>query len=466
MLNPKAGIATMQSCAETAKIKTIVTSRRFVEMGKLSAEIEALSKTCKIVYLEDIRETVGTLDKVKAYLKMRGILTPPAPKSGKEPAVVLFTSGSEGVPKGVVLSAQNLLSNTAQVRSHVGFTPDDKVFNAMPLFHAFGLTGGMIMPIMSGVPSYQFPSPLEGKVIPKAIYFSDSTIMFGTDTFLNLYARTATGHDFSRIKMIFAGAERLTDSTYNLYVDKFGVRPNQGYGMTEAAPVVALNTREWNKKGSVGRLVPGMEARLEDVPGVTNGKRMFVRGPNVMLGYMKNDRPGVIQAPADGLHDTGDIVEIDGDDYVYIRGRVKRFAKIGGEMVSLDAVEEIAAHAAADRTAEHAVVLKQDPQQGDSLALFTTDPSLRNDDLTKTARAEQKSILGLPKNPDIHLLPSLPKLSTGKTDYVTLQKMLATDFAKAATGNAAEGPSLAEQPANDAASSAEKTQSIPRPAFE
>lgn len=426
MLNAKAETANMRSYTETASLKTVITSRKFVEMAKLEDKIAALEAAGqKIVYLEDVKANMSLGTKIKAKLRARNILPRPAEQGkGEDPAVIIFTSGSEGFPKGVVLSSTNLLSNAEQVCSISGFTPADRVFNAMPTFHSFGLNGGMILPMLKGVRSYQFPNPLDAKIIPKVVYRNDATILFGTNTFLSLYARKATNEDFgSSLKHVFAGAEALSQETYDTYVERFGVQIQQGYGMTEAAPVVATNVRGAHKTGTVGQFVPGIETRLEPVPGIEDGHRLYIRGLNVMLGYLKHDNPGVIQKPEDGWHDTGDIVSVDEEGYVKLVGRAKRFAKIGGEMVSLDVVENIARTAAQTPNTEQAIILRQTPDKGDSIVLFTTDPALKREHLTTAAQTTGQSILGLPKPADIRYIAEMPKLPTGKTDYVTLKEL-------------------------------------------
>ncbi|MBI1215570.1 MAG: AMP-binding protein [Alphaproteobacteria bacterium] len=448
MLNAKAESKDMMSYTETASLKTVVTSRRFVKMAKLEDKIEELSKKCKIVYLEDVKKKIGFFSKIKAVMQSRGWLPRPKDKpEGKDPAAIIFTSGSEGPPKGVVLSGSNLLANVAQVHAVTPYTPNDRIFNAMPIFHSFGLTGGMVMPMVKGLRSFQYPTPLDGKIIPKLVYFYDTTIMFGTDTFLNLYARNASDKDLAPLRMVFAGAERLSDETYDTYVERFGVRPNQAYGLSEAAPGVAMNVPGAHKRGTVGKFLPGIETKLEPVPDMENSYRLSIKGPNIMLGYLKNDNPGVIQAPPDGWHDTGDIVNVSEDGYVKLTGRAKRFAKIGGEMVSLDAVENVANAASLKKDVANATVLKQDAEKGDSIALFTTDPDLKREQLAKAAQETGRSVLGLPKNPDIHVLKDMPKLPTGKTDYVSLKKMLAGDFNEAAATQAPATQTPAPQPA-------------------
>ncbi|MEZ0259653.1 MAG: AMP-binding protein [Alphaproteobacteria bacterium] len=425
MLNAKAEKTDMLSYTQTASLKTIVTSRRFVQMAKLEEKIAALEEKCKVVYLEDVKPKIGLGSKLVALGRAHGLL--PRPKdagTGDDPAAIIFTSGSEGPPKGVVLTSSNLLANVAQVHAVTPITPDDKVFNCMPIFHSFGLSGGMVLPALKGVRSFQYPNPLDGKNIPKLVYFYDTTIMFGTDTFLNLYARNAKDKDFSGLRMVFAGAERLQDSTYDTWVDRFNVRVNNAYGLSEAAPGVAMNVPGAHKRGTVGKILPGIETRMEPVPDMEGSYRLFIKGPNVMKGYLKHDNPGVIQPPPDGWHDTGDIVSMTPEGFVQLTGRAKRFAKIGGEMVSLDAVETIATAASLKPDAAHAVILRQD-KDGDAIVLFTTDPALKREALNKAAQETGRSVLGLPKNPDIHVLTELPKLPTGKTDYVMLKKTLA-----------------------------------------
>jgi len=447
MLNAKAEQTDMMSYTTTASLKTIVTSRRFVEMAKLQDKITALSEKCKIVYLEDVKKDIGLGTKLRALVRSKGFFRPKDRATGSDPAAIIFTSGSEGPPKGVVLSSTNLLANIAQVHAVTPMTPNDKVFNCMPVFHSFGLSGGMIMPLLKGIRSFQYPNPLDGKNIPKLAYFYDTTIMFGTDTFLNLYARNATDKDFSSLRMVFAGAERLQDSTYDTYVDRFNVRVNNAYGLSEAAPGVAMNVPGAHKRGTVGKFLPGIETRLEPVPDMEDSYKLSIRGPNVMLGYLKNDKPGVIQPPQDGWHDTGDIVNVTAEGFVKLTGRAKRFAKIGGEMVSLDAVEAVANAASQKKDVGNATVLRQDPVNGDAIVLFTTDPLLKREQLAEAARTTGRSILGLPKNPDIIVLPELPKLPTGKTDYVGLKKLLSAPAATAANNAASAAKDAAPLPA-------------------
>jgi acyl-[acyl-carrier-protein]-phospholipid O-acyltransferase/long-chain-fatty-acid--[acyl-carrier-protein] ligase len=344
-----------------------------------------------------------------------------AEQSAEDPAAILFTSGSEGTPKGVVLSHRNILANAAQAEARIDFGRTDKVFNVLPLFHSFGLTVGFILPLVHGVRIYLYPSPLHYRIVPELIYGSNATILFGTDTFLTGYARSAHAYDFRSLRYILAGAEPVKVSTRRVYMEKFGQRILEGYGVTETAPALALNTPMFNKFGTVGRLLPGMEARLEPVPGVEDGGRLFVRGPNDMLGYLRAEHPGVLERPPEGWHDTGDIVSIDTEGYITIRGRAKRFAKIGGEMVSLAAVEMLAQELWPDALSGVATV--PDPRKGERLILVTTKKDPSRSELVQFARSRGASEMMVPA--EVLIVEKLPLLGSGKIDYPALQKFVA-----------------------------------------
>lgn len=419
MLNFTVGLANLRSACTTAQIRTIVTARAFVEQAKLAETIAALeSDGIAVICLEDVAATIGTRAKLWTALNRSSIarrhrrlrISPDAP------AVVLFTSGSEGTPKGVVLTHRNLLSNCAQLAARIDFNAGDVVLNALPAFHSFGLTGGTLLPLLNGIRTVFYPSPLHYRIVPALAYDANATILFGTDTFLAGYARMAHGYDFYSLRYIFAGAERVRDETRRTYADKFGLRILEGYGATEAAPVIAVNTPMHFKAGSVGRLLPAIEARLEAVPGIDEGGRLYIRGPNVMAGYLLASDPGRLQPPEGGWHDTGDIVTLDETGFVTIRGRAKRFAKIGGEMVSLPAVEGYAGSAWTG--SDNAVVTRPDPKKGEQLVLFTTAVAPDHKALQEWARGNGVTELMIPR--DIRKVEALPVLGTGKIDYVTL----------------------------------------------
>jgi acyl-[acyl-carrier-protein]-phospholipid O-acyltransferase/long-chain-fatty-acid--[acyl-carrier-protein] ligase len=320
-----------------------------------------------------------------------------------------------------------MLANAAQARARVDFGREDKVFNVLPLFHSFGLTVGMVLPLVSGVRLYLYPSPLHYRTVPELIYGVNATIMFGTDTFLAGYARSAHPYDFRSLRYIIAGAEPVKESTRRVYLEKFGLRILEGYGVTETAPALALNTPMFNKFGAVGRILPGMEARLDKVEGVEEGGRLVVRGPNVMVGYLKTDKPGVLEPPPDGWHDTGDIVTIDAQGFVTIKGRAKRFAKVGGEMISLAAVEALAADLWPD--ALSAVVAQPDARKGERLVLVTQQKGGSRAEFQSFAKSKHSSELMIPS--EVWVLEKLPLLGSGKVDIVAVEKLVAERVASA-----------------------------------
>ena len=356
-------------------------------------------------------------DKIRALIGYRRAL---APRNADDPAAILFTSGSEGTPKGVVLSHRNMLSNAAQAAARIDFGRTDKVFNTLPVFHAFGLTVGLVLPLVCGVPVFLYPSPLHYRIVPELIYSANATILFGTDTFLSGYARAAHPYDLRSVRYVLAGAEPVKEATRRLWAEKFGLRILEGYGVTETAPALALNTPMFNKFGTVGRLLPGIEARLEPVPGVEEGGRLYVRGPNVMLGYLKTDKPGILVPPEGGWHDTGDIVAIDRDGFVTIKGRAKRFAKIGGEMISLAAVETLASELWPD--VQSAVVTEPDPRRGERLVLVTEKEGATRAAFQAYAKERGASDLTVPA--EVVIVDKLPLLGSGKADLVGVTQLL------------------------------------------
>jgi acyl-[acyl-carrier-protein]-phospholipid O-acyltransferase / long-chain-fatty-acid--[acyl-carrier-protein] ligase len=425
MLNFTAGLANLRSACVTAGIGTVITARAFVEQSKLHDVIAALEGDGRhILYLEDIGATVGTVEKLWTLLRVESLSRRHAKLavSPNAPAVILFTSGSEGAPKGVVLTHRNLLANCAQLGARIDFNGSDVVLNALPVFHSFGLTGGTLLPMLNGIRTMFYPSPLHYRIVPALAYDANATIMFGTDTFLSGYARMAHSYDFYSLRYIFAGAEKVREETRRTYSEKFGLRIFEGYGATEASPVIAVNTPMHYQAGSVGRLLPAMEAKLDEVPGITEGGRLSIRGPNVMAGYFMAEQPAVLQPPKDGWHDTGDIVTIDDHGFIVIRGRAKRFAKIAGEMVSLPAVEGYAA--AVWPGFDHAVVTRPDAKKGEQMVLFTTAPDVDNKALLTWAKANGVTELMIPR--DIRFVEALPVLGTGKLDYVIMGEMALT----------------------------------------
>jgi acyl-[acyl-carrier-protein]-phospholipid O-acyltransferase/long-chain-fatty-acid--[acyl-carrier-protein] ligase len=427
MLNYSAGVQGLVLACRTARLRRVYSSRRFVQAARLEQTVAQLAREVDVRYLEDLRAEIRPIDKLRGLLNAhfaRRTYRRLSKAGPDDPAVVLFTSGTEGAPKGVVLSHANLLANCEQVSARVDFGTRDKVLNALPLFHSFGLTAGALLPLFSGIKVFLYPSPLHYRSVPEIAYDIAATILFGTNTFLAGYARWAHPYDFYSMRYVFAGAEKLQDETRLLWQEKFGVRVFEGYGATETGPVLAANSPMDYRAGTVGRLLPGIEYHFDPVPGVAEGRRLAVRGPNVMRGYLLADRPGELMPPrterGPGWYDTGDIVTMDADGFIRLCGRAKRFAKVGGEMVSLAAAEELAA-----RTwpgALHACVSIPDIRKGEQLVLVTTQPEAGRAELAARARAEGVGEIGVPRN--IMVVKDLPRLGSGKIDYPAVLRMV------------------------------------------
>jgi acyl-[acyl-carrier-protein]-phospholipid O-acyltransferase / long-chain-fatty-acid--[acyl-carrier-protein] ligase len=421
LLNYTAGVDGIRAACSVAKIRNVIASRAFLEKARLGPLLENIPGV-KVHYLEDLRSQVTLADRL--WILGRALFSsfPNGGQDPDDPAVVLFTSGSEGKPKGVVHSHASLLSNIAQIRSLADFSPLDKFMISLPVFHSFGLTCGVVMPLVSGCKAFLYPSPLHYRIIPEVVYDRNCTVLFGTSTFLANYGKFAHPYDFGRLRYVVAGAEKLSEDVRRLWIDKFGIRVLEGYGVTECAPVIAVNVPMACRTGSVGQLVPGLEHELEPVPGIEGGGVLHVKGPNVMKGYFLHDQPGVIQPPKslrDGWYNTGDIVSIDEDGFVHIRGRVKRFAKIAGEMISLEVVERIATTAAPGFA--HAASTRTDSAKGEALVLFTTAVGLGREQLLAAARSCGAPELAVPRV--VETVTAIPLLGSGKTDYVKLKQM-------------------------------------------
>ncbi len=426
MLNFTSGEQNVKAAIKAAGVEKVLTAQRFIQQAKLEALVGQIGDVAEVVWLDDVRKSIGLPDKL--YGLMAGLMprrfrvrTEPS-----APGVILFTSGSFGAPKGVVLSQWNLVANCRQVAQHIALDPDWVMFNPLPTFHCFGLTGGVLLPLLQGMKAFQYPSPLHAKQIVELLPQVKASILFATDTFLNQYARVAGPDDFSTLQFVVAGAERVRDETHHLFNTRFhGLKLLEGYGATEAAPVVAVNHPDRNRPGTVGQVLPGMEWRLDPVEGIDDGGRLYLRGPNVMKGYLSPENPLAIEPLEDGWHDTGDIVSIDDEGYVCILGRVKRFAKIGGEMVSLTAVEGLAS--AVWPEARHAVVSVPDSRKGEKLVLVTDRKDAEVARLAEWARQHGAPELAVPKK--IMRVGEVPVLGTGKTDYVAIQQLAELDKA-------------------------------------
>lgn len=423
ILNFSSGPAAMLTCAELAGLKVIVTSRAFVARAKV--DVQPFERAgIELLYLEEVRGKISGGAKLAAIAQQfvaPGLRAPGLRKD--DPAVVLFTSGSEGVPKGVLLSHANLLANIRQMLAMTDLQESDRVFNCLPLFHSFGLTVGTLLGLVRGLFVFVYPSPLHYRLVPTAFYAQNCTVFLSTNTFLNGYGRKAHPYDFRTLRYLFSAAEKLQENTANTWSQKFGVRILEGYGATECSPCVAINTPLQPRYGSVGKVVPGMEYRIEKVEGVDEGGRLLVRGPNVMLGYLNADADAKFKALG-GWYDTGDIVRADDDAYLFVLGRLKRFAKVSGEMVSLTAVEDALAGAFPQfgLRCQVAIVTRPDPDKGEALIAVTNEPKLTLDLVRGVIRAKGLTNLAAPR--EIKVVREIPKLGSGKVNHRELQNIL------------------------------------------
>jgi acyl-[acyl-carrier-protein]-phospholipid O-acyltransferase/long-chain-fatty-acid--[acyl-carrier-protein] ligase len=424
MLNFSSGTPTMLACAELAGLKHIVTSRAFLERAKLNVD-DFVKAGISLIYLEDVRAGISGARKFLTLL--RHICHLPSAichlLSPGSPAVIVFTSGSEGVPKGVELTHGNILANIHQILAVTDLTDCDRLFNCLPLFHSFGLTTGTFLPLVRGIYVFLYPSPLHYRNVPAALYERDCTVFISTNTFLNGYARKAHPYDFRSLRYLFAAAEKLQEATALAWSQKYGVRILEGYGATECAPCLSVNTPLEPRYGSVGRLLPGMEYELEPVEGVAGGGRLFVHGPNVMKGYLNAEANAKFQALG-GWYDTGDIVSVDAEGYLHILGRMKRFAKVSGEMVSLTAVEDALAGAFPHYGlhCQIAVITRPEENKGEALIAVTNEPKLTLDEIRDAIKAKGLTNLSAPR--EIKVVKEIPKLGTGKVNHRELQALM------------------------------------------
>lgn len=433
VLNYTVGPTILLACTRVAQLKQIITSKKFVENLKLDLK-PFHDAGIEILFLEDVRAAISPLEKFAAALLSQKEAPGGFPKAG-DSAVILFTSGSEGDPKAVELTHRNVLANIRQMVSVIDLMASDRFFNALPLFHSFGLTIGLLLPLARSTFVFLYLSPLHYRVVPSAFYNLDCTVLFGTNTFLNGYARKAHPYDFRSLRYLFAGAEKLQESTATLWMRKFGVRIIEGYGATECSPCVSANTPMRSKHGSAGQFLPDIEYRLEPVEGVseiqhaecgmTNGStgRLFVRGPNVMRGYLNPEGNATFRALG-GWYDTGDIVNVDAEGYVHILGRLKRFAKVSGEMISLTAVEEVLAGAFPKYGLKFAiaVVAKPDESKGEKLIAATNEERLTLDEVRAVIRGRGLSNLAVPR--EIKVVHEIPRLGTGKVNHRELERIV------------------------------------------
>lgn len=413
IFNFSAGSQNNIDCGETAGIKTILTSRAFVEKAKFEEYIDQLATRFSIIYLEDIKATVSMMDKITSLVKYLCKAKPMAQSSDR---VILFTSGSESKPKGVVLPQSSIKANLDQIACVIDYTAKDKMMNALPMFHSFGLTAGTLLPIVGGMEVFLYPSPLHYKVIPEISYDRSVTILLGTPTFLMGYGKHAHNYDFYSVRYALAGGEKLKDEVRTLWQEKFGIRIFEGYGTTEMSPVISLNTPLFNRIGTVGKFLPGIEWKTEAVDGILGGGNLLIKGANAMNGYLLHDQGFV---PKEEWYNCGDVVQVDEDGFITIKSRLKRFAKISGEMVSLDAVERAAEECFG--IDGNAAINVSDDKKGERIVLYTMHGRATKQLLREYFSQSKQSMIMMPA--EIYIVEELPLLGSGKIDYVKLKAM-------------------------------------------
>ena len=438
MLNFSVGAQNMMSMCQTAQVRIVITSLTFIKTAKLENAVEVLKANgFNVIYLESLRKDIGLWEKINAYLRYK-IKRVPHKDGGNKKAVILFTSGSEGAPKAVVLSHANIISNIKQMSAIETINTTDTVFNALPMFHSFGLTVGTLFPMLEGAKLFLYPSPLHYRIVAELVYEIGATIMFGTDTFFRGYGRIAHPFDFHNVRFMFGGAEAVKADTRDMWMERLGIRVMEAYGSTECSPVVTANNRIFNRFGSIGKLLPAMEYKIQPIDGIEKGGELVVRGPNVMLGYILPSQPGVLQPLEDGWYHTGDVVEIDEIGFIYIKDRIKRFAKIGGEMVSLNAVDNMVRKAyewmsPQDKSEDngemfsYGVVAIPHESKGEQIVLVTNNRMVTQEVLHSYIKNNGMSELYLPRI--ILFRDKLPMFATGKADNVTLKKEVLEELA-------------------------------------
>ena len=415
ILNFTSGSKNIISCIKKSNVKHIITSKKFIEQNNMDNLISTIKEEeCKFIYLEDLKESVKIKDKMCAIFKFLLRLFIFKNNSCKDIAVILYTSGTESDPKGVGLSHENLYANRMQVIKTLNIEKKEKFFTCLPFFHSFGLGIGVLLPVLSGCKVYLYPTPLHFQTIPKLIEETKSTVFFSTDTFLKKYIPFLKETTFKNLNYLIAGAEKVDVNTHEKYL-QFGTKILEGYGVTEASPAISVNTNEKYKLGSVGKLLPEILYKIEKVDGCKEGGLLYIKGKNVIKNYFGNSKKF-------DWYNTGDIVRIDEEGYLYILGRLKRFAKIAGEMISLAQIEEFPKKIWPDNNS--VVCSVKDSNKGEALILLTDNKDADLDVINKSMREAGFSALYVPKN--IKIIEELPILGSGKLDYRKIQDIAET----------------------------------------
>jgi acyl-[acyl-carrier-protein]-phospholipid O-acyltransferase/long-chain-fatty-acid--[acyl-carrier-protein] ligase len=432
-LNFTAGREAMASAADQCGIKTIVTSRLFLSKANLE-------KMDGMVYLEELRKDFTSAKKLAAAVKALALpsswLSRRYVKSQKsrDLATVIFSSGSTGAPKGVMLSHFNVVSNIEGIRQVFQLTEDDRIMGVLPLFHSFGFTGTLWLPLLGGFGVVYHPNPTDAKTIGEIVRKYRATLLISTPTFYAGYQRRCSKEEFASLRYLIAGAEKLREQIAKGYEEKFGLTILEGYGCTELAPVVSVNAPDvfdgnekqiGHKPGTVGHPIPGVIVKVIDpdserplAPGETG--LLLAKGPNVMLGYLKQPEL-TARALRDGWYVTGDIAAVDEDGFIRITDRLSRFSKIGGEMVPHMKIEEIINQALG--SAASVVTALPDEQRGEKLIAFYAQNGVTKEELWERLNKSELPKLWIPKREHLYMIDSLPLLGSGKVDLKTVKAM-------------------------------------------
>ena len=444
-LNYTASTEVLESCAQQCKLQTVVTSKLFMEKLAAMNKIDVPART---VYLEDVLAGPKTTEKLAAlfigffmpYALMKRALGAKT-RTTNDLATIIFSSGSTGDPKGVMLTHHNVLANIRQMTQVFSFTSEDKLLGILPFFHAFGFTVTLWLTATYGVGVVFHPSPLDAQIIGEMTRKYKATFLIATPTFLQAYMRRIPREDFASLRCVLVGAEKLSDRVARAFEDTFGVRPLEGYGCTECSPVVAVNIFDFRgpgvnqrgaRPGTIGQPLPGVSIRIVDpdtgaaLPANTPGM-LLVRGPNVMQGYLgRPDKTNEVLH--DGWYTTGDIAAVADDGFLTITDRLSRFSKIGGEMVPHVKVEETL-HELAD-TAEQLFVVSAvpDEKKGERLIVLHTLTDEQLTPILQKLAASDLPALWKPRKDQFFRVEALPYLGTGKLDLRALKKQ-AVDMA-------------------------------------
>ena len=432
-LNYTAPAQSVGSAQEQCEIRTVLTSRKFLEV------LPELPLAENVLYLEDLLKDISRAEKFRTFLKARlrpaRILLGGTRIQPDDVATILFSSGSTAEPKGVMLSHHNLLSNIESFRSVVSPKRDDVMLATLPFFHSFGYTVTFWFPLISGITTACHTNPLEGEAIGKLSETYKASILLTTPSFLLAYTRKIKPEQFANLHYVFTGAEKLQPRIAAMFEKRFGVQPLEGYGATELSPVCALslpnveidNLEETgNREDRLGRALPGMAMKIVhpetgDTLAPGEAGLIYIKGPNVMVGYLK--KPELTESVLhDGWYDTGDIGLMDTDGFFAITGRLSRFSKLGGEMISHGAVEKVLQEALELGPDALAVVAIADQRKGEKLCVLHTSTDLTEDSIREMLKALDIPNLWKPNPKDWQLVEALPLLGTGKLDYRTMKE--------------------------------------------